>query len=165
MRWALLRVGRPKQQQQEEEEDARNAISAGGAAAEAAPARVLLNYNADDAVLDALPARLAIADNWRQTKMAIPSRFNDLIGDLGAQSYNDLVEAFSSSLMHSCNLSHLQHIARTIHQVARIDRLPDANSFEGLQVLMRAWEKVDIFTHVSRRCSLSTDECSHAHAV
>ena len=63
-----------------------------------------------------------------------------------------LSEFLASDVLFSVNLDDRPKLSRVINKVARIDRLPPENSFEAMQIVQRAWELVDIYMHVARRC-------------
>ena len=67
--------------------------------------------------------------------------------------YYDSVKHFCQQIF-SVNLDDCDKLSRVINKVARIDRLPQENSFEAIQIIQRAWERVDIYTHVARQCKL-----------
>lgn len=69
-----------------------------------------------------------------------------------AYNYDTMAKLFASPLVYSGALHDLTGLAHTINRVARIDRLPTANSFEAMLTLQRAWEKVDVYMHVATRC-------------
>jgi len=71
---------------------------------------------------------------------------------LQSQLYDNCVALFRSSSTYSNSLEDLSSISNTINKVARIDRLPSANTYEAMHVLRIAWERVDVYTRVSLVC-------------
>eukprot|EP00933_Yihiella_yeosuensis_P005238 TRINITY_DN109717_c0_g1_i1.p1 TRINITY_DN109717_c0_g1~~TRINITY_DN109717_c0_g1_i1.p1 ORF type:complete len:1269 (-),score=306.07 TRINITY_DN109717_c0_g1_i1:84-3419(-) len=54
-------------------------------------------------------------------------------------------EILKSRHVYSGNLHHLGKVEKQLFNIARIDRLPEANSLEGLVLLRRAWTLCDVF--------------------
>ena len=74
-----------------------------------------------------------------------------------------LSEFLVSDVLFSVNLDDRAKLSRVINKVARIDRLPPDNSFEAMQIVQRAWELVDIYMHVARRCRKELGSRARAH--
>ena len=63
----------------------------------------------------------------------------------------NLRRTLKSSKLYSGNLRNPKQLAQVLNQVARIDRLPDANTHEGMQILRQAWDSVDCYTYQATR--------------
>jgi len=68
--------------------------------------------------------------------------------------YVAAMSMLESKHLYSRNISDLEGIKATIKLVAKIDRLPDDNTYEGMQVIQMAWDKVDIFNAESSKQKL-----------
>jgi len=62
-----------------------------------------------------------------------------------------LTELLRSPNTHSCNLTDLETIKATIKRVAKTDRFPQKNTFEGFQILQSTWDKIDVFNEQAVR--------------
>ena len=101
---------------------------------------------------------LAKANNDRKEELREISEKGRLYlkgyGQYKAENFpiNKYVAAMSmldSKSMYSKNLCDIDGIKATLKKVAKIDRLPDDNSHEGMQIVQMAWDKVDIFNSSS----------------
>lgn len=64
--------------------------------------------------------------------------------------YVAAINMLESSFLYSKNITDLEGITATIKKVAKIDRLPEDNTVEGMQIVQMAWDKVDIFNAESQ---------------
>lgn len=101
-------------------------------------------------VIDALAAEVQL---WlAELTYPKPSGFSKEPGISDTELYVALTDFLSADMTFSVNLDDRTQLSRVINKVARIDRLPQENSLPAMQILQRAWECVDIYTHVARRC-------------
>lgn len=63
----------------------------------------------------------------------------------------NLRRTLKSHKLYSGNLRNPKKLAQVLNQVARINRLPDANTHEGMQVLRLAWDSIDRYTYQANR--------------
>jgi len=56
-----------------------------------------------------------------------------------------------SPLTYSGSIVDIEKMRREITRLARINRLPEANSMQTMELLKAAWDKVDVFTHAAFR--------------
>jgi len=63
--------------------------------------------------------------------------------------YIAAISLLESENLYSKNISDIEGIKATMKKVAKMDRLPDENSLEGMQIVQMAWDKVDIFNSSS----------------
>ena len=65
-------------------------------------------------------------------------------------------DIITSEYTYSGNLLEPSKLSVALGKIARIDRLPLANSFAGLQALCFSWDAVDICNHVASRMKMVT---------
>lgn len=61
-----------------------------------------------------------------------------------------------SKVLYSGNLCNMKQLEQVMGQVARIDRLPEANTIEAIRILCQAWDTVDLFVHYAQRAKTAT---------
>jgi hypothetical protein len=69
----------------------------------------------------------------------------------------DLMAAYNVLLsphMYSCHITNTRRISNYIAEVAKIDRLPAENSPEAMEIILAAWDHVDIFMGMARWCKV-----------
>ena len=87
---------------------------------------------------------ITLLEGWAQELREASSRVS-----LGADKKMALCNLLTSAKLYSGNLSEPRRLQRKIAEIAKIDRLPKANTREAMHILRQAWDAVDIFTHVS----------------
>lgn len=63
-------------------------------------------------------------------------------------------DLLTSPNAYSCSLFDFDHAKRILGSVAKIDRLPNANTLEGLRILADAWDHVELYNMVANRYKL-----------
>jgi len=66
-------------------------------------------------------------------------------GDWETQTMNNILQMLESPIFFSANVGDIDGLNKVMARAARINRLPDANSLQTLELIKLAWEKVDIF--------------------
>jgi hypothetical protein len=77
-----------------------------------------------------------------------------LIDFLSTATADGISELLRSPMTFSANMDEVDVFNRLINKIARIDRLPQQNSLEALTVIQSAWEKVDIFSRIAKKCKI-----------
>jgi len=65
--------------------------------------------------------------------------------DWGTQTRNNILQMLESPILYSANVGEIDGLNNVMARAARINRLPDANRLQTLELIKLAWEKVDIF--------------------
>eukprot|EP01048_Picozoa_sp_COSAG05_P038727 COSAG05_NODE_18811_length_302_cov_1.019704_1_plen_100_part_11 len=70
--------------------------------------------------------------------------------DIAKDNHLILRNILLSKHLYTGNIYNQAQLEQRMQQVARIDRLPDANDIEETKMLCLAWDSVDLFTLHSR---------------
>lgn len=68
------------------------------------------------------------------------------------ETYSALSDVLSSEHTYAGSLADPDALEVMVESVTEIDRLPKANTIEGMRILTTAWDKIDIYAYVAKRC-------------
>jgi hypothetical protein len=96
--------------------------------------------------------RTFISD-WKE---AVSARELASSATLSREEYFGIIGLMQSPCVYSANLSSTVEISQCIASVAKIDRLPSANTLQAQIILRSCWDNVDIFSNIAERCKSIT---------
>ena len=82
---------------------------------------------------------------------------HDHYGDIWhPDSYNEWMAFLTNERVIAGNLENVSQARRKLLQIAKLDRLPDENTYESLVVLRDCWNKVDMFNRSADTCKIGS---------
>ena len=118
-----------------------------------------LTRTSTDALDEAKGALNAVIEQWKANPTVLmPStgRAAAAHEPLTLKTYLAVYNILKSRHVYSGNIGDIAALKGQVHRIAKLNRLPEANSLEATVILRQAWNCIDIFNHSADSFKLIT---------